>query len=511
MPINYYDIERIYDEMEQYLINNIKRNLMGDLSSFHLKEEKKLGFDWEAWQATKLRELKRYRRENKNILHKYLKNVDSDVAEVLRQEYSQGKKSAYNSFKKALKKGLKSNVKVKDSWFRLNDRKLNALIKAVNNDFKKANNAVLRKTNDTYRQVIFEASMYNNTGVMTGEEAIRKAIGNFERRGINSIVYSNGSKHRISEYARMAIRTSGTRAYLQGNGEFRKRLKQPLVKVSKHGTACKICQQFEGKILIDDVYSGGTKEDGNYMLMSTAMKQGFYHPNCRHALGTYYPELEEKDNDVIAKEVEKEESAKIKVSKTPLKKHNYKDVDEEMIEQMQNDSFMSYQNMTTEEHLDINKYTSSDGYYQDVTRSLINHKGNLEDMFDDDKQIIKSLDNIMNSNRITDDIVAYRGTVLEFYENYNIGDEFTMYNFPSTTLKKEKADIFTFGVEVTTGKKPLLIKINVPEGTKALYIGENTYASHNEYELLLNRSLKYKVISFDKTKKVAEMVLEVIK
>lgn len=306
--MNYYDIEKIYDEMEQYLIDNIKKNLMSDLSSFHLKEEKKYGFNWEAWQTTKLRELKRYRKQNKNILNKYVNNIDSDVREVLRREYQQGKKSAYKGFELALKEGFKSSVKVKDSFFRINDRKLDALIKAVNNDFEKANQAVLRMTNDTYRQVIFEASMYNNTGVMTSEEAIRKAVGQFEARGINSIEYSNGSRHRISEYARMAIRTASTRAYLQGNGEFRKKIGQTLVILSKHGTACKLCQPWEGRVLIDDVYSGGTKKDGKYPLLSDAMKQGLYHPNCRHALGTYYPELSKKDNVEITEQVEKEEA-----------------------------------------------------------------------------------------------------------------------------------------------------------------------------------------------------------
>lgn len=306
--MNYYDIEKIYDEMEQYLIDNIKRNLMSDMSSFHLKEEKKLGFDWEAWQTTKLRELKRYRKQNKNILHKYINNIDSDVADVLRREYQQGKLSAYKGFKLALGKGYKSSVKVKDSFFRINDRKLDALIKAVNNDFKKANQAVLRMTNDTYRQVIFEASMYNNTGVMTSEEAIKKAVGQFETRGINSIEYSNGSRHKISNYARMAIRTASTRAYLQGNGEFRKKIGETLVILSKHGTACELCQPWEGKVLIDDVYSGGTKKDGKYPLLSSAMKQGLYHPNCRHALGTYYPELSKKDNNEIAEQVEREEN-----------------------------------------------------------------------------------------------------------------------------------------------------------------------------------------------------------
>ena len=50
--------------------------------------------------------------------------------------------------------------------------------------------------------------------------------------------------------------------------------------------------KVRGKVLIDDVYSGGTQEDGNYTLLSEAMKQGFLHPNCRHGLATYYPELE---------------------------------------------------------------------------------------------------------------------------------------------------------------------------------------------------------------------------
>lgn len=68
--------------------------------------------------------------------------------------------------------------------------------------------------------------------------------------------------------------------------------------------ACKLCKPFERKVLIDDVYSGGKPDDGDYMLLSEAMKLGLFHPRCRHGLGTYYPELEEinhynnEENDV---------------------------------------------------------------------------------------------------------------------------------------------------------------------------------------------------------------------
>ena len=62
-----------------------------------------------------------------------------------------------------------------------------------------------------------------------------------------------------------------------------------LVVVSAHATACELCVPWQGLILIDDVYSGGSKEDGGYPLLSDAMARGLLHPNCRHNLSTYFP------------------------------------------------------------------------------------------------------------------------------------------------------------------------------------------------------------------------------
>lgn len=297
------EIEKIYEDMENYLIANIKKNLLSG-KSFHLNEEKAYGFEWEAWQSAKLRELKRYRRQNKNIVTKRLANISGLIAAVLRREAQQGKLDAYKNYKEALTHGYKSSVAVKDSFFKLNDKKVNALIKSVNNDFKTANSAVLRRANDTYRQVIQEASMYVSTGVMTEKQAIRKAIADFEARGINCIEYSNGARHTISNYSKMAIRTASTRAYLAGEGEFRKKIHNPFIIMSKHGTACKLCQPYEGKILIDDVYSGGSSKDGRYTLLSEAMKQGLYHPNCKHSHGTYYKELGKNTSLKIVDKIE---------------------------------------------------------------------------------------------------------------------------------------------------------------------------------------------------------------
>lgn len=308
--INSYDIEKIYSDMEKYLIANIKRNLTDDLKSFHKKEEEAYGFEWEAWQSVKLRDMQKFRKQNKDIINGRTKNINKKIAAVLFNEAKQGRLNAFKGYKEALVHGYKSSVAVKDSFFKMNSRKVRALIKSTTNDFKVANHATLRRSNDVYRQIIAEASMYNQSGVMTSRQAIRKAIQDFEKRGINSIEYSNGAKHKISEYTSMAIKTASTRATLTGEGELRKKIGSTLILMSKHNTACKLCQPWEGKVLIDDVYSGGSKEDGKYPLLSEAMKQGLYHPNCRHGHGTYFPELSKNTNHEIIEKVEETDTNK---------------------------------------------------------------------------------------------------------------------------------------------------------------------------------------------------------
>ena len=66
MNSNDYNIGEIYQQMELHLIESMKRNL-----SRHVKEENKEGFKWEQWQALKLKELKRYQRQNVDIIGYY--------------------------------------------------------------------------------------------------------------------------------------------------------------------------------------------------------------------------------------------------------------------------------------------------------------------------------------------------------------------------------------------------------------------------------------------------------
>jgi hypothetical protein len=57
--------------------------------------------------------------------------------------------------------------------------------------------------------------------------------------------------------------------------------------------ACPLCLPFVGKVMIDDVWSGGKATDGPYMLLSSAMQDGLYHPNCKDSHSTYFSILDD--------------------------------------------------------------------------------------------------------------------------------------------------------------------------------------------------------------------------
>lgn len=281
-----------YREMELDIIASMKRNL-----SRHIKDEEDVGFEFPQWQAIKLKELKRYQRQNQRIVAGVGNKVSKKVSEHMLDELAQGSKKEMKRYKDIMGDSYQSSVLMKDSFFRINDRKVNALIGALTDDLSDANYAALRMVNDTYRDVIFKASLFAANGVKTPKQAIDMATRDFLERGINCIEYKNGRRVNIASYAQMAVRTAGKRAYLMGEGERRKALGVPFVKISRHGTSCRLCKPFEGKVLIDDVYSGGKASDGKYTLLSQAMAQGLFHPNCRHGCSTHDPRDDDDDYD----------------------------------------------------------------------------------------------------------------------------------------------------------------------------------------------------------------------
>jgi hypothetical protein len=94
--------------------------------------------------------------------------------------------------------------------------KVEALIEAVTNDLGKAEHTAFRLANDVYRQTIFRAQVYLDSGTMTLKQAIDMATKDFLDEGINCIQYSDGRRVNIASYAEMALRTASQRATFHG-------------------------------------------------------------------------------------------------------------------------------------------------------------------------------------------------------------------------------------------------------------------------------------------------------
>lgn len=307
-----YDVERAFERIENELISSMFRNFKN-----HRAEETKYGFNWEAWQALQLQALDDYKRKNKKRFKREFTDINKRIDEFIRQARADGAAAQEIEILEAIRRGYKAKAsggaEIAADFIKMNDRKMDALINATVNDMKRAETAMLRMANDKYRKIIFDAQVYSASGAASYEKAVDMAMKDFLRAGINCVEYKNGARHTTRDYVSMVLATTGKRAYLTGEGEMRKRWGESLVIMNKRGNPCPLCAKFVGKVLVDDVWSGG-KPDGVHMLMSRAISEGLYHPRCKDGHTTYFEGISDegvpytdKERETLAKEYNSEQ------------------------------------------------------------------------------------------------------------------------------------------------------------------------------------------------------------
>lgn len=273
------DIAALFDALELDLVKSLHRCL-----ARHQRQEQTEGGQngtprhWQAWQAAKLRDIRRFRRENTAILGEYRDRIDADTRTLLEEETAQG--------------GA-------DGFFRMSDERMTALLNEMQQANEQSERAALRYMNDVYRKTILRTAAAMQAGGQTLQQATDAATRDFLDQGIACIRYRNGRRVNISTYAEMALRTAGTRAMLMGEAAQRERLGLDTVLVSQYGACSKTCLPWQGLVYIDDVFQpyhgprtpGGTygisRNGRQYPLLSVAMQGGLFHPSCRHTLSTW--------------------------------------------------------------------------------------------------------------------------------------------------------------------------------------------------------------------------------
>lgn len=370
-----YNIREAFEKIEDELIDSMMRNF-----SRHRAEETKEGYNWTQWQAEQLKSLEEYRKHNAKKFGKRFKTINGKVEEMIRTAKADGNASQEAEILEAVKDGFKAPKKPSAhstaEFFKVNDRKLDALIKSTTDDLKRAETAVLRMSNDKYRKAIFNAQVAMNTGAVTYEKAVDIACKDMLNAGLNCVEYKNGARHTLSDYADMAVKTANKRAYLRGEGEKRAEWGVSLVVVNSRQGGCPDCAKYIGKVFIDDVYSNGKKSDGNYPLLSTAIKNGLFHPRCKDSTSTYYPELDDLDAPLSEDEIkeldrqrgieEKQQYAQRQAERFDRRAEYSLDEDNKRIAQTRADEWHDRANTLEEKAKQFSLNTNEQKYYRPV-------------------------------------------------------------------------------------------------------------------------------------------------
>ena len=534
-----YDVGAAFDRIETELINSMIRNM-----DRHRAEELKEGYNWEMWQALQLKQLERYKRLNAKRYKGQFKDINNKIELLIRQANRKGYMSEEVKILDAIKKGFfaqKSSEALNGAFFRVNERKLDALIQATVKDMGTAETAILRMANDRYRKAIFNAQVYASVGAGTYEQAVDMATKDMLSSGLNCVQYKNGARHTLANYARMAIRTANKRAYLQGEGAKRQEWGISTVIVNKRSGACPLCVPFVGKVMIDDVWSGGKPTDGPYMLLSSAMQDGFYHPNCKDSHSTYFPMLDDNPEARFSrrelKEIEEDYRQEqlvnyadrqvrkyTRLSENSLDSENIQKYSDQKMEWTDRffrrahfktgnwnlkayydfrefedkfDALSEYRalsilrkesdawirGLSKEEKRALEKYSYNPGDKKPKFYERLNamQRGDLPR--DPKLEYYSSeISRAINKNKINYNLMVYRSLDVDYYKDMNIGDVFKEKQFLSTSISESGAL-----------NKPVSYVFFVRKGARAAYI-EKLSKYPNQKELLLDKNSLLRVI-----------------
>lgn len=283
-----YDVGEAFQRIEDEMIASMSRNLKR-----HLSKEKEEGLNYSMWQAEQLKALNEFKKNNAEAFKNYFGIVNEQFGEILEKCNQSGQLEQEAKILEAIQEGWDapsvSTKGIQGSFFKINERKMNALINATKKDMAKAETAMLRQANDVYRKTIFNAQVYYNSGAGTLSQCVDMATKDFLAKGITCVEYANGAMVGIDSYARMVLRTTQTRAYLMGEAVKRDEWGINTVIVNKRGAACPFCMQWVGQVYYDDVWGNvPVPSPEKYKRLSVAIKGGLYHPNCRDMHSTYF-------------------------------------------------------------------------------------------------------------------------------------------------------------------------------------------------------------------------------
>jgi len=175
----------------------------------------------------------------------------------------------------------------------------------------------------------------------------------------------------------------------------------------------------------------------------------------------------------------------------------------ELITKLQKQCEVAYKNLTADQGEALNAYTL--GKHEDINRFLSTKSLKDEYVLD----YVNSIDKAIPKFKLENNIIVFKGTKRKYYIDKNgegIKGFIKIPVYLSTSVKRHVALGFKKMLENEGEEETLLLKICVPSGTPGIYIGEKTGFLENQYEFLLHRGLKYRVIEWEENTLKLEVI-----
>lgn len=206
-------------------------------------------------------------------------------------DYEKGIKSAVNGY-------ATLGVDIGDvaTFSKLNQRAINVIVANTIENLTSANNFIGRKVQDDIRQAGLDAIAQKELTGLTVKQTKANLINKLIDQNVMAIKTRNGRNMNISAYAETVARSTSREAQNRGLLDTVTSSNRDLVQMSSHATTCPVCGPLQGR-----VYSiSGKSTEYPPLEFAYGGVHANVHPNCRHVLMPYVPELDEDREKVKA-------------------------------------------------------------------------------------------------------------------------------------------------------------------------------------------------------------------
>lgn len=242
------------------------------------------GIDENGWAEQKLSEILPLRRDAQRYVAALADQADASTLDLLTEAYSSGVLAAGGPGVHQAASGIVAT----------NRGAVQAYASQLAGTVQSTHTRILRSTEDIYRRALADTAGQAVAGVQSRREVAARALSRLAAGGVTGYVDSRGRNWELSSYVEMASRTVVGQAHVQGGIDRYTQQGRYLVIVSDAPEECVKCRPYEGRVLSltgrqpSDAELSGHRFAGS---LEQAKRDGFLHPNCRHAVSAFVPGL----------------------------------------------------------------------------------------------------------------------------------------------------------------------------------------------------------------------------